>query len=269
MEKIIVFTDIHIPAQGVDIIGLDPGARFAQGLAHALDRHPDAARIVITGDLTHTGAPEEYARLRGLLADCPVPVNLMLGNHDLRAPFLAVFPDTPVTAHGHVQHWFDIADTRLVLLDTLDEDADVLHSGFLCADRLDWLTHVLSEAGERRVVVFTHHPPIRTGFGGMDRIGLRNRAEFIARLQMQGNVVQIVSGHIHRTISGGAGGIPTAVFKSPCHQMPMILGDQSSHLSIDEPGAYGILMLGDEGVAVHTEDFGLPEREADVYSYKD
>ena len=47
MQKIIVFTDIHILPEGGTIIGLDPAARFAQGLAHALDRHPDADRIGI------------------------------------------------------------------------------------------------------------------------------------------------------------------------------------------------------------------------------
>ncbi|MBC7178501.1 MAG: phosphodiesterase, partial [Roseovarius sp.] len=75
MQKILVFTDIHIVAQGQTIIGLDPFARFAQGLNHALARHPDAARIVLCGDLTHRAMPEEYARLRGALADCPLPIS--------------------------------------------------------------------------------------------------------------------------------------------------------------------------------------------------
>jgi mRNA degradation ribonuclease J1/J2 len=41
--------------------------------------------------------------------------------------------------------------------------------------------------------------------------------------------------------------------------MPMILGDHDPSLSIDEPGAYGLLLLSDTGVVVHTEDFSLPE----------
>lgn len=265
MQKIIVFTDIHILPEGGTIIGLDPAARFTQGLAHALDRHPDADRIVITGDLTHKGAAAEYARLRALLAGCPVPVSLMLGNHDRRDPFVTAFPETPLTDEGFVQDVIDLGDTRLVLLDTLDESADDLHSGHLCAHRLDWTARALADAGDRRVVVLTHHPPIVTGFAGMDDIGLRNRAEFIALLAAQGNVVQVVSGHIHRTIQGSAGGIPAAIFKSTCHQMPMALGHRDTRLSTDEPGAYGLLLLTDDGIVVHTEDFTLPPAGQDVY----
>ena len=268
MHKVLVFTDIHILPEGETVIGLDPFARFTRGLAHATERHPDAARIVLCGDLTHNAAPAEYARLKQALAGCPLPVDLMLGNHDRRAPFLAEFAQAPVTEAGFVQQYLDIGDYRLILLDTLNEEADDTHSGHLCAHRLDWLDHALASAGERRVLVFTHHPPMITGFSGMDWIGLHNRAELIERLVAHGRVVQIISGHIHRTIQGAAGGIPVSIFKSPCHQMPMALGFQDSSLSIDEPGAYGILLLHDDGVIVHTEDFTLPDQTPELYARK-
>lgn len=266
MQKILVFTDIHLLPEGGTIIGLDPFERFTRGLAHALEKHPDAARIVLCGDLSHNAAPAEYARLNQALEACPLPVSLMLGNHDRRAPFLAAFPDVAQMETGHIQHQFDIGAHRLIFLDTLDEEAEDTHSGFLCPARLTWLDQALGEAGERRVIVFTHHPPIETGFKGMDLIGLKNRSDLIARLAAQGNVVQIVSGHIHRTVLGSAGGIPVAILKSPCHQMPMALGYQDTSLSIDEPGAYGILLLTDEGVIVHTEDFTLPPNPSAAYT---
>ena len=257
MRKLIVFTDIHILPEGETIIGLDPFDRFTRGLAHALDRHPDAERVVLCGDLTHNAAPEEYARLRAALGACPLPVSLMLGNHDRRAPFLDAFPKAARMETGHIQHVTDLPGYRLVCLDTLDEAAEDLHSGWLCDARLDWLDAALAGAGNRRVVVFTHHPPVETGFAGMDRIGLRNRAVLVERLRMSGRVAQIVSGHVHRTILGAAGGIPVAILKSPCHQMPMTLGDHDPCLSVNEPGAYGLLLLTGEGVVVHSEDFTL------------
>ncbi|WP_261391107.1 metallophosphoesterase [Roseovarius atlanticus] len=102
MQKIVVFTDIHFVPEGETIIGLDPAARFAQGLAHAQKHHPDAARIVITGDLTHHGTDPEYRRLQAALADVQIPVSLMLGNHDRRGPFRSVFTDAPQTPEGFV-----------------------------------------------------------------------------------------------------------------------------------------------------------------------
>lgn len=265
MQKIIVFTDVHLVSEGETIIGLDPFARFTNGLNHALEHHPDAMRIILCGDLTHHAAPSEYLRLRQALEECPIPVSLMLGNHDRRASFLAVFPEAARMKTGHIQQYIDIGGHRLICLDTLNEEAEDTHSGYLCPVRLDWLDDVLAEGSERPTIVFTHHPPIDTGFKGMDRIGLKNRADLIACLTAHGNVVQIVSGHIHRTIQGAAGGIPVAILKSPCHQMPMALGYQDPSLSIDEPGAYGLLLLTNEGVIMHTEDFTLPPTEAALY----
>ncbi|MBE0453279.1 phosphodiesterase [Roseovarius autotrophicus] len=265
MQKIIVFTDIHLVPEGETIIGLDPFARFSLGFAHALDRHADAARVVLCGDLTHNAAPEEYARLRAALDGCPLPISLMLGNHDRRAPFLTAFPEAARMETGHIQHVTDLPGYRLICLDTLNEEAEDTHSGWLCGARLDWLETALRASGDRRVIVFTHHPPIETGFTGMDWIGLKNRAALIDRLRASGNVVQIVSGHVHRTIQGAAGGIPVTILKSPCHQMPMTLGYHDPSLSIDEPGAYGILLLTDAGVVVHSEDFTLPGTVARTY----
>lgn len=258
MEKILVFTDLHLVPAGETIIGLDPAARFAEGLTHALDHHGDATRIVLCGDLAHTAAAAEYERLATLLADCPLPVSMIPGNHDRRAPLRAAFPDLPVTASGHIQTVVDLDAARLILLDTLDEAAPDRHSGWLCPDRLDWLDAALDGAAGAPVVIFTHHPPFLTGFDGMDAIGLRNRADLLARLHGR-NVALIVSGHIHRTIFGAAGGIPAAVLKSPCHQMPLRLGPAATTLSVDEPGAYGILLLGPEGPVLHSADFTLPE----------
>ncbi|WP_428515616.1 phosphodiesterase [Roseovarius sp.] len=270
MQKIIVFTDIHFVPEGETIIGLDPAARFAQGLAHAQKHHPDAARIVITGDLTHHGTEPEYRRLQAALADVQIPVSLMLGNHDRRRPFRSVFTDAPQTPEGFVQDSIDLDDTRLVLLDTLNEESDDTHSGLLCNDRLDWMEAAIAGAQGHRVILFLHHPPILTGFGGMDWIGLKSRRQLAARLEGHDSVHQIVAGHIHRTIQGGfatgAGNrIPTAIFKSPCHQMPMALGFQDPSLSVDEPGAYGLLLLGPDGIVVHTEDFTLPPADRVCY----
>ncbi len=272
MQKILVFTDLHLVPDGQTIIGLDPAARFAAGLAHAGAHHPDAAHVVVTGDLTHHGTQDEYARLRDLLAATQLPVSLMLGNHDRRAPFRAVFADAPRAPGGFVQQVIDLDDTRLVLLDTLNEDAEDTHSGLLCDARLDWMDDAIAGAGARRVILFMHHPPIVTGFGGMDWIGLKSRPQLAARLARHDRVHQIVAGHIHRTIQGAfdtAPGrrVPTAIFKSPCHQMPMRLGFQDPHLSVDEPGAYGIVLLGEEGIVIHTEDFTLPASDSICYDH--
>ncbi|MFD0857666.1 phosphodiesterase [Roseovarius aquimarinus] len=263
MRKILVFTDLHYTAQGALIGHLDPDARFRAGLAHALAQFPEAERIVITGDLTHHGRPEEYARLAAALKDCPLPVHLTIGNHDRRAAFAEAFPKAPRTAEGHVQEVIDCGDVRLILLDTVDEGQD---GGTLCDARLAWLDAALAGAEGRSAVVMLHHPPMEVGFAAMDAIALANRAEFLAVLKRRANTCQIVAGHLHRTVSGAAGGIACTILKSPCHQSPIMQPGMDSDASVDEPGAYGILYLGAEGVVVHSEDYGIPGRR--VLSYK-
>jgi len=252
--KIIVLTDLHICAPGETIIDLDPTARLKAVLTRALTEHPDAAEIVFTGDLTHYGRPEDYTALISALPANTPPIHLMLGNHDRRAPFLAAFPDAPTTPQGHVQQHIDLPGWRLILLDTLDDpQTGTEHSGLLCDARLGWLDHALATAGPRKTIVFAHHPPFDTGFDGMDAIKLRDGPELMARLAAAG-VHLLVCGHIHRTIFTTAGGTPSVVFKSPCHQMPLALGPASIHLSVDEPGAYGLLLLGEDSVIVHSQD---------------
>jgi len=249
--KLLVMTDPHIVTPGERIIGLDPSARLAQVLDHAMERQGDADHLVILGDLTHHGAAAEYAELQRVLARVEMPVTLMLGNHDLRDGYRDAFG-----GEGFVQEVVALGRHRLICLDTLDEGAEPLHSGVLCAARMAWLAEMLEDCAGAPVVIAMHHPPFKTGFDGMDAIMLRNSDAFYDLITAYEGEVHLICGHVHRTISGAAYGVPYAVFKSACHQMPMMLGAAGSSHSVDEPGAYGIVLLGDEGVIVHSEDVG-------------
>lgn len=253
-HKMIVMSDIHMVEAGERIIGLDPFTRFEAALAHALATHPDAKGLLMVGDLTHHGTVPEYTRLKAALAEITTPIHLMLGNHDRRDAFHQVFGGV-----GFVQDVIDLGDTRIIMLDTLDGPPYPAghHAGRLCADRLDWLEAQLTAAQGLRVVLAFHHPPYDVGFPGMDRIKLQDADAFLDILERHGNVALMINGHVHRTISGQARGIPFVMFKSPCHQMPMLMAGKTSSSSVDEPGAYGLLCLSADDIVVHTEDFAI------------
>lgn len=257
MDKLLVVTDVHILSDGQKIIGLDPVARFSAVLSQALRDHPDARALILMGDLTHYGNASAYRILHNLLADCPVPVIPMLGNHDRRDRFLSVFADAPQTDKGHIQHILDLPHHRVITLDSLDGPPypDRHHAGRLCSARLAWLDAALAGAGERMPLVFIHHPPMDTGIVGMDQIRLVNGDDLLDRLK--GRNAHLFFGHIHRNIAGSTGGVPWTTFKSPCHQGPLDLIHPDSSLSIDEPGAYGVLLLAPKGVIAHMQDVGL------------
>ena len=267
MGKYLIFTDVHIVGAGETIIDLDPAVRLTQGLAHAVHHHPDAKAVIIAGDLTHHGLPSEYTRLAEVLDECPLPVHVMLGNHDYRPSFRKVFTQAP-DVDGFVQFAIHDGDHVILCLDTKDQTAPDHHSGLLCETRLDWLAAHLETHADKQVTLIAHHPAFDTGFTGMDRIKLHNGAEFRDLIAQHPCVKQLIHGHVHRTIMGQTNGVAVAMLKSTCHQIPMCLGDDDTSLAVDEPGAYGVLLLNEREILVLPEDFTLPPRavKSDAHS---
>lgn len=259
MRKLLVMTDIHMRNTGQQIIGLDPFAKLETALVHALTHHHDADRLILTGDLTHTGTPAEYARVTLLLQAVPIPVTVLPGNHDIRENFAAAFPFAPRTGGGFFQEVVDYPEVALITLDTLMSAGDPApeQAGYLCAERLNWLDLQLHNRADKSAVIFLHHPPHKVGFGGMDNIRLANGDELLALLNRHGNVAHLFAGHVHRTISGNADGISYTMYKSTCHQMPMDLRGDDFSCSVPEPAAYGVVLLDGKNVIAHSEDFEI------------
>lgn len=253
-SKIIVMTDLHLRPFGQTIIGIDPWLRFESALAHVTARHPDAARLIVMGDLAHHGKRKVYQALGERLADLPFPVSLTLGNHDRRDKFLAGFVGVAADENGFIQSVVDLGNERLILLDTLDEDTN-RHWGRLCAKRRDWLQAALDSAGDRRLSLYMHHPAFDIGYPGLDAMKLRDAATFLDTCQ--GRVAHIFAGHVHRTISASARGIGLTTFKSTAHQSPLMLESWDTSIAVNEPGAYGVVLFTPEAIVAHSEDFDL------------
>ncbi|WP_375255615.1 metallophosphoesterase [Yoonia sp.] len=262
MHKILFLSDLHLCAAGETIIGLNPSARTKAVLDAAIADHADADAMILLGDLAHRGEHEAYRDLQRQITDLPMPVIPMMGNHDRRDVFLQVFTDAPKTAEGHIQHVFDLGNTRIITLDSLDGPpyVDTDHAGKICPARMAFLDTALAARDGRQAIVCIHHPPFDTGIAGMDKIKLTDGDGFLDTLAQHGNL-HLICGHIHRTMSGFARGVPWSMFKSPCHQGVLDLQSPNSHLSSNEPGAYGIALLTQNGVVVHSEDVGLQDRQ--------
>jgi 3',5'-cyclic AMP phosphodiesterase CpdA len=252
--KILLMTDTHLVRAGQTIIGIDPWARFEAALAHMTRRHPDAARLIVMGDLVHEGGAEVYARMAARLAELALPVSLTLGNHDSRSGFAAGAPCFGTDADGFMQSVHDLGNDRLILLDTLDEGLHQ-HWGRLCEKRLAFLEAALTGAGERRVSLFMHHPAFPIGYPGLDAMMLRQAPEFLQFCQ--GRVAHIFAGHVHRTISASSHGIGLTTLKGTAHQSPLLLDSWNTSISVDEPGAYGVVLFQPEAIVCHSEDFEL------------
>jgi 3',5'-cyclic-AMP phosphodiesterase len=208
--------------------------------------------VLLTGDLTETGDPQAYARLRELLAPLTVPVHPIPGNHDDRDALREAFADHPGVAasRGHVRYAAECGELRLVMCDTLLPGSD---GGRMDEERRSWLAEALEE--ERPTLVAMHHPPIRTGIPEFDAIGLPagDIDALAGLLRGRAHVLRVVSGHIHRVVTSAIGRVPVVVGPSAWRQAvldlrtgaPIVLGD-------DPPGYLLHAPTDDGGLATHT-----------------
>lgn len=172
-------SDLHVRPRGLPAYRVSETnvlALRAIAALRALDPAPDL--VVISGDLTDCGLPEEYALLRQMLARLPMPVLVIPGNHDRREALIEAFP-AAADAQGFAGFVHDAGPLRLIGLDTLVPGAS---HGALCPVRLAALEAALAERPEAPTVVFLHHPPFACGIRHMDRIALLDGREAFARI---------------------------------------------------------------------------------------
>lgn len=248
MSKIIQLSDLHLCPEGERVVGFDPEARLRTVLDAVRREHADADLCLVSGDLTDRGDEASYLRLRALLADFPIPLCLMLGNHDSRAPFRRVFPQAPDDGAGFVQGAIDLGDQRLVFLDTLDEEFP--SAGRLCAHRLAWLEATLEAAPTTPTLLALHHPPFDLGMEYFRYMLLADGAELEALLNRHPQVVHLAFGHVHVPVFGRRRGRSFSAARGTCHPMlPPFIGMATDY--VDRPPSYELILFRGETVILH------------------
>jgi 3',5'-cyclic AMP phosphodiesterase CpdA len=229
-------TDTHVTPPGTLLMGIvDTASALDRAVAalNLLDPSPDA--IVLTGDLVESGAPEEYAHLRALLAPLRMPVFVIPGNHDAREPMRQAFiADGYLPRHGFLDYAIEDYPLRIVALDTLVPGEG---GGAVCSERLRWIDRILSEAQDRPTLVLMHHPPFLTGISHMDRLGLDGRAAFAEIIRRHPQVERIACGHLHRPIESRFAGTVAGTAPSTAHQIVLdFRPDARASFAFEPPG---------------------------------
>jgi 3',5'-cyclic-AMP phosphodiesterase len=235
-------TDIHL--------GFEPDnptefnrKRLDQVIRQLIEMKPQPDMLLATGDLVDRGDSDSYRRLRNALDECPFPVWLCLGNHDLRENFSAWYPDIPV-ADGFVQYEVETGPLRLLFLDTLEEGR---HGGAFCEVRAAWLSARLAEKPDRQTVIVMHHPPVEVGLDWMnthpDEPWVARFADAIAG---HNQVSGIICGHLHRPITVGWRGTTISICASTAPQVALDLAaidpekPDGRPMIIADPPAYAL-----------------------------
>jgi 3',5'-cyclic AMP phosphodiesterase CpdA len=250
--KFIHLTDTHVIGDGM-LYGQDPAARLRAAVASINAEHGDAGFVVLTGDMTHWGDAAAYALFLREIEKLNMPVHLMVGNHDDTAAFAEAFPETPRDENGFVQSGFDTPFGRFLLLDTKDTET---HAGAYCPARQAWLARELDQT-DSPIVLFMHHPPLKTGIASMDRIMLQNAEAFYDVIAPhKASIRHLFFGHVHRAIFGNWRGISYSCMRGLNHQVALELNGDVDRIAANfEPPAYGVVTLSNDQVTVHLHDF--------------
>ena len=253
--KFLHVTDTHLLKPGVQNLGLDPAERLRACVADILAEHADAQFCVITGDIAHWGEAQAYGSFAQIMASLPMPLHILLGNHDDRETFKACLPQVEVDSNGFIQTCIDQPDGRYLMLDTLDPGKP---SGIYCVQLQGWLRARLDSAGEQPVYLFMHHPPFDLGIPALDRIGLANQGEFAALVAGRRNIRHLFFGHAHRPISGSWQGIPISTLFGTAHQVALDIEDRGLLRYTQEDPCYGVVLVNDDAVIVHQRNYLAP-----------
>lgn len=244
-------SDLHVTVPGrLAYRVVDTAPLLARTVARLATFAPQPDLAIVSGDLVDTGAPEEYARLRELLAPLPMPYYLVMGNHDARGPLRAAFPDHPYlgTGTGPVQYAIDAGAVRIVVGDTTDPGS---HGGALDEARLRWIDAALGAQPERPALLVLHHPPFATGIAGIDALGFGGAPELGAIVARHAHLERILCGHLHRPIATRWYGTLAMTVPSTAHQVTLDLRPGVPDTFTLEPPAFALHVWDGDGLVSH------------------
>jgi 3',5'-cyclic-AMP phosphodiesterase len=205
---LVQLTDLHLVADGEEFPnGVDTAAVLEEALCAVEDAAIRPTALVLTGDLTEHGRPEQYRRLRGIVEPAAARLGAALvyaaGNHDDRAAMREHLMDDPPSGEP-LDHTARVGELRIVVLDSTVPGQG---HGAVAAEQLHRLRAELAEPAPAGTVLALHHPPLPSAAPLAASIPLLRRDDLAAAIA--GTDVRLVlAGHTHVVSAGTLAGVP-------------------------------------------------------------
>ncbi|MGK7909320.1 MAG: metallophosphoesterase [Synechococcus sp.] len=169
--------------------------------------------MILPGDLTKDGEPENHEWLLNSLNALPFPVFLIPGNHDIRSPqtsehsiglsdFAHYYRDY---GYGHPSQLYytcsPVPGVRLIALNSTMFDCNGQQLGRLDDAQLLWLEEVLEYLGNELAIVVIHHNVLEhlpnQSKHPMGRRYMLDNARQLRQMLKDAGVHLILTGHLH------------------------------------------------------------------------
>ncbi|MDB9890117.1 metallophosphoesterase [Alphaproteobacteria bacterium] len=207
-------TDTHITVPKNEIGDCYVKLEALRSCVSAINKLNTAPDVVIhTGDLVHNGSDEEYRLTKSIMDELRVPYFITPGNRDTVTALIKNF-----SLHSYqnaetafLQYATNVLGYRLIASDTSTGNNNL---GFLDFQRLAHLDNLLNEQPERSTVIFMHHPPINLSNSGLLKHEYENYRmveNFSEIIDRHPQVIGILCGHIHRSLTGWINATPLLV----------------------------------------------------------
>jgi 3',5'-cyclic AMP phosphodiesterase CpdA len=196
MKRLAHISDLHFGATDDEVV-----ERVADEL-HEFEPH----LLVVTGDLTQRGKRRQYEAACRFLDQLPYPRLVVPGNHDI-APLYRPFSRAYHPFARYLEYVSPLLDTVYADDTMLVIGMNSVHplrwkEGRVTFRQLEWLAEHAATAGDRRLIVATHHPLVETAVGpSAGRV--RGKTE-LHRMLERLSVELVLAGHLHETHSGPA-----------------------------------------------------------------
>ena len=195
---------------------------FSKALADMNTINPEAKAILLAGDLTQSGTPEQmtsfYDRLEAGLSEKTEGVLVAMGNHEMRGPTSSQWEDSPggVNAHFPIisasylennarymgenddklyyDQWID--GYHFIVLNSENSPKDM---AWLSQEQHDWLDEKLSEdeSLSRPAFIMIHQALNYTHSGSMNYNGFGDQDEAMKAILAKHPETILITGHIH------------------------------------------------------------------------
>lgn len=256
-------TDLHVAEDGTFMrTFVDANEKLAVAVQYLNERADKIDALVITGDLTNDGRPEQYELLRALLSPLKMPCYLVPGNHDEIEEFRTAFADQAwMPTSGSIDYVIDDHEVRLIGLDSTQEGR---HDGEFFAAQAAWLDATLAAWPDVPTFIFLHHPPFLTHLWLFDAIRLTGAELLRDVVARHSQVRQIVAGHVHRPVSTVWGTTQLTTAPSTTHQSRCDLWPTEGAGINDEPPMLQLHLFGGDSFITHSTPFEAAAKTLEI-----